>query len=437
MLRAKGAKPAERRGKVLFINADAEYRAGRAQNYLEPEHIEKIVNAYQRFTDIPGFAAVVPHAELAENDYNLNIRRYADNAPPPEPQDVRAHLLGGVPKAEVAAKAELFAAHGFDPRHLLIERDERYFDFRPDLNGNGQGNGDLKQRIEADPGLQDRERTLAAAFDAWWSDQAGLMVGLAAPGAGTQALMALRARLMTSFGEALVPVGLLDRFQIAGAVATWWNEVVYDLQTLMARGFEGVVEGWATTIVTALEEGGPGAKGADPLDHKLVKALLPEFLDDIAEAEGQVAELDGTLKAATAKGDDEEEDEGDAEEALSEAEDQGPQAEAVRRQVQAQDPPEDLHRPPGGCPGRARCRSGAGAGARHPQGRPAPGAGPPGRGPPAGRGLGGRGVVGQVPGDAAGNRRGAGCGEGAVGWVSEGAWLCGIVSTGPSAHWQN
>ena len=58
-----------------------------------------------------------PHAELAENDWNLNIRRYADNAPPPEPHDVRAHLLGGVPKAEVEAKAELFEAHGFDPLH--------------------------------------------------------------------------------------------------------------------------------------------------------------------------------------------------------------------------------------------------------------------------------------------------------------------------------
>ena len=321
VLRAKGGKPAERRGKVLFINADAEYRAGRAQNTLEPEHIEKIVNAYHRFADIPSFAAVVTHAALADNDYNLNIRRYADNAPPPEPQDVRAHLLGGVPKAEVAAKAELFVAHGFDPlRNLLVERDARYYDFRPDPNGNSHGNGDLKQRIESDPGLQDREQTLAAAFDAWWSDQAELMVKLAAPGAGTQALMALRAELMASFGEALVPVGLLDRFQIAGAVATWWNEVVYDLQTLMARGFDGVVEGWATTIVTALEEGGPGSKGADPLDHKLVKALLLEFLDEIAEAEGRVAELDGILKAATAKGDDEEGDEGDAEEALSEAE---------------------------------------------------------------------------------------------------------------------
>jgi type I restriction system adenine methylase HsdM len=54
VLRAKGAKPANRRGKVLFINADAELRSGRAQNYLEPEHIEKVISAFERYADIPG-----------------------------------------------------------------------------------------------------------------------------------------------------------------------------------------------------------------------------------------------------------------------------------------------------------------------------------------------------------------------------------------------
>jgi type I restriction enzyme M protein len=309
VLRAKGSRPRERQGKVLFINADAEFRAGRAQNYLEPEHIQKVVSAYQRYTDIPGFAAVVSHADLAENDYNLNIRRYADNAPLPEPQDVRAHLLGGVPKAEVQARGDLFAAHGFDPSHLLVERDARTYDFRPELNGNG----DLKQRIETDAGLQGRERTLTAAFDAWWSAQEDRLTRLPE----TQALMALRAELLASFEETLVPVGLLDRFQVAGAIATWWGEAVFDLKTLMARGFAGVVEGWVTTILTALEEGG---SKADPLDHKLVKKLLPGFLDEIAEVEGQVAELDGTIKAATATGNDEDEDSGDDAETLSEAE---------------------------------------------------------------------------------------------------------------------
>ena len=166
----------------------------------------------------------------------------------------------------------------------------------PTSNG---ATADIKERIEADPGLQDqgadprrRLRRLVVGQRA----QAG-----SARLPETQALMALRAELMSSFVEALVPVGLLDRFQVAGVVATWWGEVRLDLKTLMARGFDGVVEGWVTTIVTALEEDG-GCQGADPLDHKLVKALLGEFLDEIAEAEAQVAELDGTLKAGDGQG---------------------------------------------------------------------------------------------------------------------------------------
>lgn len=311
VLRAKGSKPADRQGKVLFINADAEFRSGRAQNYLEPEHIEKIVNAYQRYTDISGFATVVSHADLKSNDYNLNIRRYADNAPPPEPHDVRAHLLGGVPRAEVAAQADLFAAHGFDPAHLLVEKDARYFDFRPELNGNGA----LKARVETDTGVLNKEETLANAFDGWWDTQQARIAALPE----TKALMTLRAELLASFGEALVPVGLLDRFQIAGAVATWWGEVVFDLKALMAGGFEGVVEGWVTTILTALEAG--GGEGT-PLDHKLVKRLLPEYLDEIVDIQGKVAELEGTLKAAMDSGADDDDDEGesDGDQRLSEIE---------------------------------------------------------------------------------------------------------------------
>jgi type I restriction enzyme M protein len=55
--RAKGAKPQERKDKILFINADRECFAGRAQNYLKPEHVEKIVAAFDAFKDIPGYAA--------------------------------------------------------------------------------------------------------------------------------------------------------------------------------------------------------------------------------------------------------------------------------------------------------------------------------------------------------------------------------------------
>ena len=308
VIRAKDAKPEQRRGKVLFINADAEFRAGRAQNYLHPEHIEKIVNAYQRYDDIPGFATVVTHEQLEDNDYNLNIRRYADNAPPPEPHDVRAHLMGGIPKAEVKTYRALFDAHGFDPMDVLVERDEGYFDFAPYL----EDKSDLKVSVEGSTGVQGQEQALNGAFDAWWSEHECCLIGLPE----TKDLMGVRADLLESFSEALAPVSLLDRFQVAGAVATWWGEAVFDLKTLMARGFEGVVEGWVRTIVAALED---GTTKADPMDHKLVGRLLPELLEEIAAIEGRVVALDGTIKAATATAD-RGRRVGDDEETLSEAE---------------------------------------------------------------------------------------------------------------------
>src|SRR5690606_13593852 len=144
-------KPQARRGKVLFINADREFFEGRAQNYLLPEHIEKIVSTYDAFEAVPGFSAIVDNATLLDNGCNLNIRRYADNAPAPEPHDVRAHLVGGVPKTEVAAddKASLFRAHGLDPSDLFVERDPKYLDFKPVFDKRA----DLKPAIEANTGL--------------------------------------------------------------------------------------------------------------------------------------------------------------------------------------------------------------------------------------------------------------------------------------------
>ncbi len=74
------------RDRVLFINGDREYSEGKAQNHLRPEDIDKIVFAYRQGQDIPGYARLVPRAEIIAEDYNCNIRRYVDNAPPPEPQ---------------------------------------------------------------------------------------------------------------------------------------------------------------------------------------------------------------------------------------------------------------------------------------------------------------------------------------------------------------
>jgi type I restriction enzyme M protein len=311
VLRAKGAKPPERRGKVLFINADAEFTAGRAQNFLLPEHVEKIVSAYHAFADIPGYATVVTHDELLANDVNLNIRRYADNAPPPEPHDVRAHLVGGIPKREVADKADLFRAHGFDPLHIFYERDAEYYNFSDVVTSKAN----LQEHVADDPHVLAREAELTAAFDNWWEANAKFIVELPE----TRALMATRATLLDSFVSALTPDGLLDRFQIAGVIASWWGDIQFDFRALIAGGFGAVVDGWVTTITTAL---GDKKVNGNPLGHRLVRILLPEYLGEIVEAEARRTELDAIIKGATGDSDGEDDGAGDDagdEEALSPA----------------------------------------------------------------------------------------------------------------------
>jgi type I restriction enzyme M protein len=69
-------KPAERQGKILFIDAVHEVARERAQSFLKPEHQQRILGAYQAFADDPGFAKVAMIAEVLGIDGNLSIPRY-------------------------------------------------------------------------------------------------------------------------------------------------------------------------------------------------------------------------------------------------------------------------------------------------------------------------------------------------------------------------
>lgn len=297
------SKPKDRQGKVLFINADREYFEGRAQNYLMPEHVEKIVTTFEAFAEVPGFSAIVDFQTIKKNDYNLNIRRYADNAPPPEPHDVRAHLLGGVPRAEVAAKLALFSAHGLNPLDVFVPRDESYFDFSQTI-ANKQA---LKPLIETNSGLLAKEQSIRDAFEAWWLNHSGGITSLA----GESSFVGLRGELLTSFSQSLEQIGLLDPFQVRGIVAGFWYQSKYDFLTLMARGSHGVVDAWRTSIVTALDD---KAVKDSPLEHKLVKFLMGDFVDEIAELEAKKAEMESQIKAATPS----EDEEGEAAEVMEE-----------------------------------------------------------------------------------------------------------------------
>jgi type I restriction enzyme M protein len=263
-------KPAARRGQVLFINADAEFHAGRAQNYLRPEHVEKIVSTCDRFEDVPGYARRVSLEEISSpaNDWNLNIRRYVDNSPPPEPHDVRAHLLGGVPVAEVQAKRPLCDALGFDPAHTFAPKElpspsgrgtggeGAYFDFASAITDRSA----IRTLVENDPGVQARTQALRDALTAWWTAHAPRLADLPEH----RELNRVRAEFLDTFGAALLPLDTLDRFKLAGVIATWWTDTLPDFKTLLENGFPGVIDGWVDAIADAVEDDEAAGPAFDP-----------------------------------------------------------------------------------------------------------------------------------------------------------------------------
>lgn len=158
-------KAADRKGKVLFINGELEYEEGKNQNKLRPQDIEKIVTTFDNYQNIKRYAQVVELSEISDNDYNLNIRRYADTAPPAEIFDVRAILHGGVPVREVESEyIQEEILQGFDVSRVFTLKSEGYYQFRAEISAKEQ----IRDAVTAFTLAADATPVIISQLERWW-----------------------------------------------------------------------------------------------------------------------------------------------------------------------------------------------------------------------------------------------------------------------------
>ncbi len=151
-------KPQERVGKILIINGELEYQEGKNQNKLRDIDINHILSVFNSFVDQKRYSKVVSLDDIRENDFNLNIRRYADTSPPPEPYDVKALLHGGIPISEVNDDFVQETLKGMDVSCVFVKRDAEYYEFKPEISN--------KEKIKEF--LQDHEERIVKRFEYWW-----------------------------------------------------------------------------------------------------------------------------------------------------------------------------------------------------------------------------------------------------------------------------
>ena len=92
-------------------------------------------------------------------------------------------------------------------------------------------------------------------------------------------------------------MAVLDRFKLAGVVATWWTETLPDLKTLIENGFPGVIDGWLDAIADAVVDDDNVGPAFDPFSHKLVRRTMADYLGRIDDAKAEIARLKGEKEA--------------------------------------------------------------------------------------------------------------------------------------------
>ncbi|MCJ7583055.1 MAG: N-6 DNA methylase, partial [Candidatus Aminicenantes bacterium] len=262
-------KPDSLKDKVLFINADREYAEGKAQNKLRPEDIEKMDFVFTHKREIPKYSRLVDKAEIVEkHDYNLNIRRYVDNTPEPEPEGVQAHLIGGIPEAEVIARAADCARFGIQPDTLFKPLRPGYLTF----NAGIEAKPAIKSTLEANPALQQTLTAHHDALEAWWAvarnDFAQLRDG--------KKMLEVRHELLTTLKDKLIPLKVLDEFKSAGVFVNWWQQIRFDLKTIISTG-------WHHTLIP---------------DNYLIAEFFKSEADEIETLEAQISEVQSELAEA-------------------------------------------------------------------------------------------------------------------------------------------
>lgn len=258
-------KGADDRKEVLFINADREYQEGKKQNKLRPEDIEKIAYVYNTQREEPKYSKLVSNGDLEKEGYNLNIRRYVDNSPPPTPHDVRAHLYGGVPQKEVDSLQNYWLLFPSLKSELFVDWKPGYLQFSSAI----KSKGDIKSIVESNSDVGALEQKYQKAVNQWWDAVLPKFETLPEK----QKVFDLRAEIIESFTKQLNSLSLLDDFQCRGVFARWWNELKSDFKSVAASG-------WGPELIP---------------DDELIASEFPEVAQTLEQNKNRIAELEAMI----------------------------------------------------------------------------------------------------------------------------------------------
>jgi len=272
--------------KILFINADKEYKEGKNQNSLRPEDIEKISYVFKNKIELQRYSKLVDVKTIKDEDYNLNVRRYVDNSPEPEPQDVKAHIQGGVPKKEW--NEDLLRKYGIPKELMFKEKNQDYFEFK-----GVKSREEIEEILEKSKEFTETDASLSRLVLNWFREYAK-EIRVLRESKPVHKLLDLG---FESIQEVFKDNGVLDEFQIRGLFINWWNDNKFELRTIKESG-------WTQSLVSSFDFADIDNKAVETTFEKVkyfFKDMFEREISEIEALEGKGRELSSEVEEARAE----------------------------------------------------------------------------------------------------------------------------------------
>lgn len=229
---------------IFMIEASHGFMKDGNKNRLRAQDIHKIVDTFTRQQPIERYARMVPLAEIAANDYNLNLPRYIDSSEPEDLQDIEGHLKGGIPERDIDGLASYWQV-------LPKLRGELFAVDRPGYCRVQIDAAQVKTHILAHAEFAAFRQQVDSVFAGWKQAHHAQLAGIQ-PGDQPKALIET---LSESLLEAFRAVPLLDAYDIYQHLMDYWAGVMQDDVYMLAS------DGWLVGSVLRQLVPGKDKKG--------------------------------------------------------------------------------------------------------------------------------------------------------------------------------
>ena len=269
---------------IFMIDAKEGFQKDGAKNRLREQDIKLIVDTWEAHEPVPHYAKFVPFADIAANDYNLNIPRYVVPEDKEIRQDIYAHLHGGLPAHDVEEVfAQLWEACPSLKDRLFRKEANGYYSLVPAADR-------ISEAVNADASYQKQNALYAKVVEDWCQKVSGDMLASVKEECEPKSLIERWSGMLLESAKA--DLKLVDPYNVYEILMNYWTEAMQDDCYMVSR------DGWKVALRDTKKKSTFEDLECDLLPVSVVvnKFFSADYASILAKR-GEVEQLSGEIEA--------------------------------------------------------------------------------------------------------------------------------------------